>query len=391
MIVPADRITHIQPYFYAGLSVRIRELEAAGKEIIRMDMGSPDLAPPEFILDVLTRTAADPTRHGYTNFGGIPAYKSAWADYYAQRFGVDLDPVTQVLGLIGSKEGIFALSQVLVNPGDVVLVPSPGYSVYLGGAKIAGAEIVDLPLLAENHFLPDLSLITSEQAQRAKILWINYPNNPTGAVAPFSFFEDVVAFGRRHDILIAHDSPYAEISYGEPPRSILEVAGAAEVAVEFNSLSKTYNMAGWRMGALLGNADVVRMMLNYKSQADSGHFAPVLAAGIAALSGDQSWLQDRNAIYKRRVDVLVGALEELGLEPVRPAGALYVWARTPQGQDDYAFCTHMLTQAGVSLTPGPVYGQGGRGYFRMSVCIPEARISQAIDKMAQHLRVGLGA
>ena len=386
MIVPADRIAHIKPYFYADLALQIRALEAAGQEVIRMDMGSPDMPPPDRILEVLGRVARDPDQHGYTSFGGVPAYKQAAAEYYLSRFGVSLDPAREVLGLIGSKEGVFALSQVLINPGDGVIVPTPGYSVYRGGALIAQADIIDIPLLAENDFLPDLGSISADAAARSKILWLNYPNNPTGAIASLAFFEKVIAFGRKHQILIAHDSPYAEISYGARPPSILEVEGAKDVAVEFNSLSKTYNMAGWRMGMVVGNSEVIRLMLNYKSQSDSGHFSPILASGIEAMSGDQTWLQSRNAIYKARVDLIVDALDELGFNPIRPQAALYVWARTPEGEDDHEFCDRMLRSTGVSLTPGPVYGEGGRGYFRTSICAPQARIERAIQKMAAHMQ-----
>ena len=309
---PADRVSSLKPYFFATLSKKINQLLANNVDVIRIDIGSPDLPPANFIIETLASEAKRTETHRYTPYGGTPAFRQAVAVYYKKRFNVDLDPVTEVVGLIGSKEGLFNLSQILLNPGDLVLVTNPGYPVYKASAAIAGAEVFMLPLLCENNFLPDLDAIPIDIAEKAKLMWLNYPNNPTGAVAPLEFFEKAVAFARKHHILIAHDAPYADICFdGYIAPSMLQIPGAKDVVLEFNSLSKAYNMAGWRLGMAVGNPQITQLLHTYKTQIDTSHFGPILSAGVAALTGDQTWLEERNNIYQQRRDIVVKTLKEL--------------------------------------------------------------------------------
>jgi LL-diaminopimelate aminotransferase len=386
---PADRIASFKPYFFASLNQKIAALKTKGVDVIRLDMGSPDLPPADFIIDALVREARKPDVHGYSQMGGTPEYKKACAEYYRRRFNVELDPAKEILALLGSKEGLFVLSQVLLNPGDVFLVPDPGYPVYSAGGTIAGAEMYTLPLLEANGFLPDLHSIPAEVLKRAKILWIDYPNNPTGAVAPYSFYEEVVAFAREHHILVAADAPYVDVCFdGYIAPSILQVPGAKDVAVEFNSLSKTYNMAGWRLGMAAGNPQVISYMHTYKSQVDSSHFEPILRAGAVALTGDQSWIEERNLVYKIRRDIIVSGLRQAGFRVTPPPAAIYVWARLPEGVTDSTdFCNRLLEQTGVSTTPGVVYGQAGEGYLRISLGTPTDRIQEAMQRVVEWVNI----
>jgi len=381
---PAQRIAGFKPYFFAALTQRLAELKATGMDIIRIDMGSPDLPPAGFIIDRLYQAAQRPDAHGYTPNGGTPAFKRAMAEYYGRRFGVELDPEKETVALIGSKEGLFNLSQVLVNPGDVVLVPDPGYPVYSASGIIAGAQVHYMPIQADNGFLPHFADIPEQVARQAKILWLNYPNNPTGAIAPLEFYKEALDFARHYNILVAHDAPYADVCFdGYHAPSILELPGAKEVAVEFNSLSKTYNMAGWRLGMAVGNPDVIKMLSTYKSQMDSSIFLPILEAGMAALEGDQGWLEERNAIYQQRRDIVVDALTRIGFQIERPKAAIYVWARLPEGNNDSkAYCSRLLDETGVSTTPGVVYGQYGEGYLRISLGTATDRIKEAVARIA---------
>ncbi len=383
-IPPADRISSFEPYFFASLGKKINELRKQGMDVIRIDMGSPDLPPADFIIDELVEKSKRPDTHGYSPIGGPQAFKQAVADYYLDRFEVELDPGTEVVGLIGSKEGLFNLSQVILNPGDNALVPDPGYPVYSASGIIAGGKVVTFPILAENDFLPDLDAIPQETLEKAKILWLNYPNNPTGAVATMAFFEEAVTFARKHRILIAHDAPYVDICFdGYIAPSILQVPNARDVAVEFNSLSKTYNMAGWRLGMAAGNPDVINYLFTYKSQMDTSTFSPIFSAGIKALTGDQEWIYERNLVYKQRRDLVVEGLRSAGLTLDVPKAAIYVWARLPEGEtDSIAFCARLLEETGVSTTPGVVYGAHGEGYLRVSLGTATERIREAMDRLA---------
>lgn len=387
-IRPADRIASFKPYFFASLVQKINGLKASGMDVIRIDMGSPDLPPADFIVDALEKSARKANTHGYSPNGGTPAFREAIANYYKTRFNVDLDPKSETLQLIGSKEGLFNLSEVLLNPGDVSLVPDPGYPVYSASGIIAGAEVVYLPLSRETGFLPDLDAIPEETARRAKILWLNYPNNPTGAIAPMSFLEKAVAFAKKYEIVLAHDAPYTDVCFdGYRAPSILEIPGAKDVAVEFNSLSKTYNMAGWRLGMAVGNAQVINYLHTFKSQVDSSQFQPILDAGIAALAGDQSWLEERNEIYQHRRDVVLQGLRAAGFTVDTPPAAIYVWAQLPAGEkDSITFCNRLLEETGVSTTPGIVYGQHGEGYLRISLGTATHRIEEAMERITRWVK-----
>ena len=387
-IKPAERISGIKPYFFASLEKTIAELRKNGMDVIRLDMGSPDLPPQDFIIESLVDAARRPDTHGYGPSGGSASLRAAFASYYLDRFDLQLDPEKEILGLIGSKEGIFNLSQVLINPGDLVLLPDPCYPVYPVGAVIAQAETYSMPLLAENAFLPDLDAIPDEIADRAKLMWLNYPNNPTGAIAPFEFFEKVVAFAKKHQIVIAHDAPYVDVcfdNYHAP--SILQVPGAKEVAVEFNSLSKTYNMAGWRVGVAAGNPEIIRLLRMYKSQMDSSLFKPVMQAAETALLGDQDWIEGRNQVYQERRDLIVATLQEVGFTLEVPKASLYVWAHLPEPwTDSIAFCDTLIRQTGVSITPGVVYGESGAGFVRVSLVTPVERLTEAMARMKKWMK-----
>ena len=384
---PSDRIAGFKPYYFVQLNHKISKLRSNKMDVIRLDMGSPDLPPEGFIVDALVESARKPNTHGYSPIGGTVAYKRAVADYYLRRFGVELDPQSETLALIGSKEGLFNLSQALLNPGDIALVPDPGYPVYSAGTIIAGGEVFPLPLYEKNGFLPDLASIPDRALQRAKILWLNYPNNPTGATAPMAFFEQAVEFAREHHILIAHDAPYTEVCFdGYRAPSILQVDGARETAIEFNSLSKAYNMGGWRLGMAVGNEDVLRYIGTLKSQMDSSTFEPVMAAGAVALNGDQSWLDGRNAIYQERRDIILEALPKAGLQANKPPATIYIWARLPEGTDSMDYCDRLLEETGVSTTPGVVYGQAGEGYLRISLGLATERIRKAMQRLVRWSR-----
>lgn len=383
IIKPADRIASLQPYFFASLNQTIAAMTAKNIDLIRLDMGSPDMPPAGFIIENLVNAARQPNMHGYSPNGGPQSFRQAIASYYRRRFEVDLDPQKETLGLIGSKEGLFNLSQVLLNPGDLVLVPDPAYPVYAAAAKIAGAEVYPMPLLRQNGFLPDLKQIPEEVAQRAKLLWINYPNNPTGAVADLKFLEEVIVFARQYGIFIAHDAPYVDICFdGYKAPSILEVDGAKEIAIEFNSLSKTYNMAGWRLGMAVGNPQAISYLSTYKSQMDSSHFKPLFSAAIAAIDGDQSWIAERNKIYQHRRDTILEALRQVGFTVETPPAAIYIWAHLPpKFSDSTDFSQRLLEETAVSVTPGNVYGQFGEGYIRISFAAPTERIEEAMQRI----------
>jgi len=387
-IKPADRIANVKPYFFSSLNKKIDQLHKKGVDVIRLDMGSPDLPPAPFIIEALVDSARKPNKHGYTQSGGSPVFKNSVANYYDSRFDVRLDPDTEIVGLIGSKEGVFNIPNVLLDPGDLVLVPDPCYPVYRAGATIASCEVFHLPLVKENDFLPDLDKIPLEVVQQAKLMWLNYPNNPTGAVASLGFFEKLIEFAKKNGIIIAHDAPYVDVTYDKyKAPSLLQVDGARDVVIEFNSLSKTYNMAGWRLGMAVGNPDIIRLLKVYKSQIDSSHFGPIMDAGAEALTGDQSWIGERNQVYQERRDIIVESLWEAGFELEKPKAALYVWARLPVGYSDTVeLCARLLEETGVSITPGIVYGPSGEDYVRISIVTQTARIKEATDRMLTWLK-----
>lgn len=381
---PADRMNGLPPYFFHGLNQKIARLKAAGLDVIRMDMGSPDLPPAPFIVEALKRSADNPKHHGYMPFGGTGSYREAWTQFYGRRFGVELDSQTEVVGLIGSKEGIFNLALAYVNPGDVVLVPDPGYATYTAGANFAGGKVIHMPLLAENKFLPDLRALAAQPdlLRRTKLMWLNYPNNPTGATAPLEFFAEVVRLAHEFGFLIGHDTPYTEITYdGYRAPSLLQIPHAKEVCVELNSVSKAYNMSGWRVGVAGGNSEAIRALGTLKSNIDTSSFQPILDAAASALTGDQSWLTERNGIYRERRDLVLEAVRAAGMTAETPAAAMYVWARLPHGASDENYAAALLEQTGVSVTPGSVFGPSGKGYIRFSLGTPTERVREAMERL----------
>lgn len=380
----AKRLSSLPPYLFAEMDQRLAELRARGVDVIRLDIGSPDMPPNGEIIEALARSARRPDRHGYPGYYGLLELRRAIADYYARRFGVELDPEGEVLALIGSKEGLANLSLAFLDSGDVALVPDPAYPTYELGAYLAGGTVYHLPLLAERDFLPDLATIPAEVVRRAKLLWLNYPNNPTSAVASLEFFAEAVAFAREHDLLLCHDAPYCDITYeGYRPPSLLQVEGAKEVAIEFNSLSKTYNMAGWRIGMVVGNRAAIKALAQVKTNVDSGVFTAIQEAAVVALTGDQTWLESRNAIYQERRDIILEGLAAVGIKARKPLATLYVWAEVPEGYTSAEFAGKLLAEKGVSFTPGSAYGKYGEGYLRISVGMATPRVREAMERLKE--------
>jgi LL-diaminopimelate aminotransferase len=379
MNTPTDKLS---TNFFAALSARVSKLQTSQADVIRLDIGSPDLPPADHIVAALSQSALRPDSHGYQPHRGSDSLREAWARLYRRLHHVTLDPETEVLPLLGSKEGVFHLSQAVLNPQDIVLYPDPGYQTYKQSALFAGAEPVAVPLLPENQFLPDLLAIPTAVARRAKILWLNYPNNPTAAVAPLDFFAEAVEFCRRHDILLCHDAAYTQVTFDDyQAPSILDIPGAIEVAVEFNTLSKSHNMAGWRSGAAVGQHRAIESLHKIKSHTDSGHFLPVIEASQTALTGDQSWLRERNATYQARRDAVIIPLREMGLEAQNPQASLYVWCKIPSRTTSDQFVLELLEGAHVSLTPGSVFGEQGRDFVRLSLTQPLERIQEAMGRI----------
>ena len=378
----AKRLQGLPPYLFAEIDRMKQEQVKKGVDIISLGIGDPDLPTPPHIILALAKAAADPANHQYPSYEGMLAFRKAAADWYRSRFGVTLDSATEVLSLIGSKEGIGHFPLAFVNPGDVVLVPDPAYPVYQAGTVFADGKAYPMPLARARGFLPDLGAVPVDVLRLAKILWLNYPNNPTGAVAPREFLVKGVEFARRHRLILAHDAPYSEMAYdGYRPESILGVPGAKEVAVEFHSLSKTYNMTGWRVGFAVGNAEILRGLGRIKTNLDSGVFQAVQYAGIAALTGPQQCIADNCRIYQERRDVLVAALREMGFDVEAPKATFYLWVPVPKGFTSKSFSIEILAKAGVVLTPGSGFGAAGEGYVRAAFTVGVERIREAVERI----------
>ena len=379
----ARRVQRLPPYLFAEISKKTAAKRAQGVDVISFGIGDPDLPTPPHVLDGLKAAADEPANHRYPETDGLPELRRAMADWYRARFAVELDPDTEIVPLIGSKEGIGHVALCFIDPGDVALVPDPAYPVYAVGTSFAGGEVYTLPLHEERGFLPVLDAVPEDVAQRAKVLWINYPNNPTGAVATLEFFERVVDFARRHDIVVLHDLAYADVAYdGYRPPSFLETPGAKDVGLEFNSLSKSYNMTGWRVGMAVGNATMVDALTRVKSNLDSGIPQAIQQMAIAALTGPQDAVEEHNRIYRRRRDRMVEVLRGLGLGVEAPKASLYVWARLPEGETSIDFAGRLLDDTGVVVTPGIGYGQYGEGYIRLSVTTPDDRVDEGLRRLS---------
>ena len=377
----AQRIQALPPYLFAEIDRLKREVAGRGVDLINLGIGDPDTPTPPHIVARLREAAADPANHRYPDYEGLPAFREAAAGWIRRRYGITVDPATEVVSLIGSKEGVANLAVAFVDPDDIVLVPDPGYPVYHIGTSFNGGITYRLPLRRENAFLPDLAAIPAEVARRAKLLWLNYPNNPTGAVAPRAFFEDAVRFAERHNVILCHDAAYAEMYFGERPPSVLEVPGGREVAIELHSLSKTFSMTGWRVGFAVGHPELIAGLGKVKTNVDSGVFQAVQEAAIAALTGDLEVVEQLRVMYRERRDVLVAGLHDVGLPCDPPGGTFYVWAPVPRGTTSAALATRCLREAGVVVTPGNGFGEAGEGYIRLTLCSPVARLRQAVERL----------
>ena len=379
----ADRIEKLPPYLFAQISKKVAAKKAQGIDVISFGIGDPDLPTPPHIVDALCDAARDPANHRYPETEGLPEFRQAVSRWYDRRFGLTLDPDKEVLSLIGSKEGIGHIALCFIDPGDVALVPDPSYPVYEIGTMFAGGSSYRLPLSEDRGFLPDLDAVPADVASRAKVLWLNYPNNPTGAVADTEFFERVVAFAKKHDVAVCHDGPYSEVAYdGYRPVSFLQAKGAMDVGIEFHSLSKSYNMTGWRIGMAVGNAKIIDALMRVKSNIDSGVAQAVQRMAIAALEGPQDCIAQHNAIYQRRRDRVVEALRGLGLRVTPPKASLYVWAKVPDGMTSAGFAERLLDEAAVIVTPGNGYGECGEGYVRLSLTLPDDRVDEGLRRIA---------
>ena len=382
----SSRLERIPPYLFAELERKVAAKRAAGVDVISLGIGDPDTPTPPAVVEALRDGVGDPGTHRYPSNRGRPGFRESVAAFYGRRFGVDLDPETEVIPALGAKECIFNLNLAFLDPGDAALAADPGYPVYTGGPLLAGAEPVSLPLLPERGFAPDLEAVTAPDRERARLLFLNYPNNPTGAVAPAGLFEDAVDFADRHDLLVVHDASYTETTFdGYVAPSFLATAGAKEVGVEVFSLSKGYNMTGWRTAAIVGNPEAIEAYWRLKTNIDSGMFEAVQLAAIAALEFAEEASREVSERYRRRRDLVCDALAAIGVEVTPPRGTIYVWAPVPDGHTSASYCELVLEESGVVLSPGSAYGPAGEGFFRISLTIADERLSEAVERMRSSL------
>ena len=378
----SDRLKQLPPYLFVELDRKKAEAVARGVDVIDLGIGDPDLPTPQFIVDRMVEAVRNPAYHRYPSSSGMPRFRQAAADWCMERFGLSLDPAQEIVCLIGSKEAIAHFPVAFLNPGDVVLVPTPGYPVYHIGTLFAGGETWYMPLTAENDFLPDLDSIPADILRRARIMWLNYPNNPTAAVATSDFFARVVDFARENEIIVCHDAAYSEMTYDDyKAPSFLETPGAKEVGLEFHSLSKTFNMTGWRIGFAAGHPELTGGLRQIKSNVDSGQFEAVQEAAIAALASDQSCVRAMQKVYTERRDTLVSGLRELGLEAPFPKATFYVWIPVPEGHTSTGFSSLLLEEAGIVCTPGNGFGEPGEGYVRMALTVARERMEEVVDRI----------
>ncbi|AFY50000.1 aspartate/tyrosine/aromatic aminotransferase [Nostoc sp. PCC 7524] len=380
---PAKRLQKIPPYLFAEINRKREELVAQGIDIINMAVGDPDKPTPAHILQAMHEAIDDTANHNYPPYQGMQAFREAAVKWMERRFGVmGLNPNSEVISSIGSKEAIHNTFLAFVETGDYVLIPDPGYPVYRTATIFAGGEPFTMPLKAENNFLPDLNIIPEEVARQAKILWINYPNNPTGALATLEFFEELVAFCRQYDILLCHDHAYSEMAYdGYKPPSVLQIPGAKDVAIEFHSLSKSYNMTGWRIGFVVGNADGIKGLSQVKTNVDSGVFKAIQKAAIAAYATDETELQSLMSVYQNRRDIVIQGLQALGWPIAPPKATLYIWVPVPPGYTSSEFANLLLDKCGIMVPPGNGYGASGEGHIRIALTIPDERLQEAMQRM----------
>src|SRR3954466_10979377 len=383
----SERLDRLPPYLFAELERKITEKQAQGIDVISLGIGDPDTPSPGEVVGALAAAAADKSTHQYPSNRGRPEFRKAVAGFYERRFGVALDPANEIVPALGAKECIFNLNLAFLDRGTCALASDPGYPVYSGGPALAGADYVPMPLLPAREFAPDLSAISAEDAERARLMFVNYPNNPTGAIVPDGFFTELVEFARAHDVLVVHDASYTETTFdGYVAPSFLETPGAKEVGVEVFSLSKGYNMTGWRAAAIVGNAEAVTAYWRLKSNIDSGMFEAVQLAMAVALApeGDQA-ARDMSAIYQRRRDLVVDALREIGVDVTPPKGSIYVWAPVPEGYTSASYAELVLEESAVVVSPGGAFGQSGEGFFRISLTVPDERLTEAVERLRSSL------
>jgi len=372
----------LPPYLFVGISRKIAEKRARGEDVISFGIGDPDLPTPGHIITRLCKAARNPVNHRYPETDGLPELRAAIGRWYTGRFGVTLDPLKEVLPLIGSKEGIGHMAVAMLDPGDVALVPDPGYPVYSIGTMLAGGESYFMPLLEENGFLPDFSSIPLSVLKRAKLMWLNYPNNPTGAVANSDLFNKAVELAHLYGFAVCHDAPYTEVAYDDyKPISFMQTPGAKDVGIEFHSMSKTYNMTGWRIGMAVGNPELVNALFRVKSNLDSGIAQAIQEAAIQAFEGSQASILKRNTLYQKRRDTLIKALDHVGLKATTPRAGFYVWAKVPKGYTSVGLADELLDSIGVVVTPGVGYGPSGEGYVRFSITLPDERLQEGVVRL----------
>jgi LL-diaminopimelate aminotransferase len=383
---PSKRLEAIPPYMFAELERRVREKRDAGIDVISLGIGDPDRPTYPHIVETMQAAVADPANQNYPSNRGRQEFRDAFSRFYRDRFGVEIDPESEVIPAIGAKECIYNLCFAFLDPGDAALAADPGYPVYTGGPTLAGAEPILMPLRPELGFVPDLEAIPAQALERARLLFVNYPNNPTGAIVPEGFFERVIELARGHEILVVHDNAYSETTYdGYVAPSFLATPGAKEVGVEVFSLSKGFNMTGWRCAAILGNPEAIASYWRLKTNIDSGLFEAIQLAGVAGLTGPREPIEEMNAIYTRRRDLVVAALHEIGVEVEAPKGTIYVWAPVPDSHTSTSFSELVLEEAAVVVSPGSMYGPSGEGFFRISLTTPDERITEAVERMREHL------
>jgi len=383
----AKRLSSLGASVFTELDELRKELERTGKKLINLSIGSPDRAPDEAIRKVLAEGVLDGKNYGYTLTRGTAFFRQECARWYKQRFDVDLDPEQEVLPLMGSQDGLAHIFLALCDPGDVGLIPDPGYPIYTAGLILAGGEKVAMPLKEENGFLPDLTTISPQVAEKAKIMFLNYPNNPTAAVAPLSFFEEVVDFARKYNIVVCHDAAYSELAFdGYRPVSFLQAPGAKEVGIEFHSVSKTYNLAGVRLGFAVGNKDVIGALAELKSNIDYGVFGPVLQAGAYALNASQENVEMNRQAYQERRDIWVKGCAEVGWHMPSPKGSMFVWAPVPTEQDSRSFAFTLAREAGIVVVPGVAFGEYGEGYVRIGMVQDKELIAEAVKRVQEFLK-----
>ncbi len=384
----ADRIKTLPPYLFAKLDQMKDEIRRKGIDIIDLGVGDPDMPTPKHIIEKMQQEVENPVHHKYPSYVGMLKFRESVANFYRKRFNVNLDPENEIISLIGSKEGIAHFPLAFINPGDYAIVTEPGYPVYAIATRFAGGDVYFAPLLEKNNFLPDLSSIPEDIAKKAKVFFVNYPNNPTGAVANKEFYEELIDFAKKYNIIIAHDAAYTELYMdNEKPLSFLEIDGAMDIGIEFHSLSKTYNMTGWRIGWACGNKDIVQALGKIKTNIDSGVFQAIQEAAIEALDSSQDCVDELRNIYRKRRDVLVNGLKEIGLNVNAPKATFYVWIKVPEGYTSESFTELLLTKAGIVTTPGNGFGPSGEGYIRIALTVNEERLKEAVERIKTHVKL----